>query len=94
MLNQALTQELFSSAQFDSMVKTLDDWLSIYTEAIIVFFIVALILVAWLVFCEARQTRASRKLPSNHQIPKKLHLLRTAPQASGVRMNALSTGGK
>jgi hypothetical protein len=93
MLNQALAHEMFSRAQVDAMTKSLDDWLNIYTEAVLVLFIVALILVAWLTFSEARQTRAIRKLRSNHHIFKARHLLRTDPQVTDARMLATSTGG-
>ena len=94
MINQVLYQELFSRAQFDSMAKSLDDLLQIYTEAVLVCFIAALIAVAWLVFCEARQTKAIRKVRSNHRTLKTRHLLRSDPFASEARMNALSTAGE
>jgi cytoskeletal protein RodZ len=79
MLNPMLAQDVFSSAQFDQMLKSFDEWLQIYTEATLVLFVVVLGLLAWLVFCEARQSKASQKNRSNHQALKESQLLRTEP---------------
>jgi Ca2+/Na+ antiporter len=92
MLNQVLTHELFSRAQIDAMTKSLDDWLTIYTEAVLVFFIVALILVAWLIFSEARQT--SKKIRRDQHALNEHHLLLTDSQSVEAKIFATSTGGR
>jgi hypothetical protein len=67
MLNYALAQDMFSTAQFDRMIKTLDDGLRIYTGALFVLSVVVLGLLICLAFYETRQPKSTEKLPSKHR---------------------------
>lgn len=79
MLNLMLAQDIFSSAQFDRMLKSLDEWVQVYTEATLILSVVVVGFLAWLVFCESRQSKASARKPSNHQALQERNLLQTEP---------------
>jgi hypothetical protein len=79
MSNQAMTQELITRAQFDGMIKLLDEWLQIYTQAIFILFVVVLCLFAWLVISEMTAPKTNKKLRIYRQAPDKPRLLRTEP---------------
>ncbi len=79
MLYQALAHEMLSSTQFDRMVKSLDEWLQIYSEAILVLFVLVLSVLTLLVVSEMRQSKSTKKTPSNHKALKEYQLLQTEP---------------
>jgi hypothetical protein len=79
MLNQVMAQDLFSNGQLDRMMRLLDEWLRIYTGAVFVLFVAVIAVLAWAVFCEARESKATKKIPSNHPSFQEHQLLRTEP---------------
>ena len=79
MINQALTRELISRAQFDQVIEFFDNWLQVYNVAAFVLSVVVICILAWLVFCEATAPKTNKKIPSYHQARAKRRLLRTEP---------------
>ncbi|MFP5263911.1 MAG: hypothetical protein ACLGJB_18675 [Blastocatellia bacterium] len=79
MLDLMLAQDVFSSAQFDRLLKSLDEWVQIYTEAALTLFVLVLGLITWAVFYETVQEKVRGKKPSRRQPLSERHLLQTEP---------------
>lgn len=79
MLNQVVTQELASRSQLEWMIKTLDHWLQIYTQAVFILFAVTLLAFAWVVFSEMTRPKTNKKLRPYRRASNKQQLLQTEP---------------
>jgi preprotein translocase subunit SecG len=79
MLNQALTQDMLWRTQADRIIKSLDEWLQIYTEATMILFIVILILLGWLALYDRRASKTGKKPLAYQKTRRERPLLQTEP---------------
>jgi hypothetical protein len=79
MLNQAITQDMLWRTQADRLIKSLDEWLQIYTEATIILFVAILIILGCLALHDRRASKTSMRVPAYAKARRERQLLQTEP---------------